>query len=368
LSPQQLLQDQSSRGGTARIYDRIARLVKRVDHGSAGTDVAETLLQSTGLVDTSNIDPKRLSALIEGMRTASPNQAAKLAGQLYKTADTQTVSQAQSYKNAADAMQSLTTWGQRAAYMFENMTTHLFNQPPAPVPTRALPGMTLDQTRVYALSNPAGYARRLAASQGGGHVGTGAITYGAGTDNALLQGIAVRNIAGSLNYAGSDIVRDDLAAAQKNGVSAAALLAMQSQESGFNPNAVSRDGGYGLAQFTDPAVARKYLHVKPGQDWHAAALDPKRAAEGQAEYLADLIKQTHGNEQAALSMYNGGVHPGKAALAYGAGVEKRAQQTADRLDVHVDVTVHDQNGQRLPHTINQRRTVTGGRTHGPPPR
>jgi len=367
MSPQQLLQAQSSKGGTAQLFDRISGLVKRVDHGPAGTDVAESLLSSSGLVDTSNIAPERLSALIEGMRTASPDQASKLAGQLYKTADTQAVSQTQSYKNAADAMQALTTWGQRAAYMFENMTTQLFNQPSAPVPTKPLPGMTLDETRVYALSNPAGYARRLAVSQGRGGTQsgrTGAITYGPGTDNAQLQGIAVRNMAGGLNYANPGIVNDDLAAAKRNGVSAATLLAMQSQESGFNTNAVSRDGGFGLSQLTDAATARKYLHVKPGQDWHAAALDPKRAAEGQAEYLAALLKQSGGNEALALARYNGGTSPGAAAQRYGRVVEQNAQDVATRMDVHVDVTVHDTQGRTLPST---HRTVSGGKSYSPPP-
>lgn len=367
LTPQQLLMDQSTKGGTARLYDKIAGFVKKVDHGPAGTDVTESLLQQTGLMDLSGLGPQQQAALVEGLRTARPGQAAKLAAQLSTSADARTVSPTQSYKNAADAMQSLTSWTDRAALAFQNLTTQLFNQPAAPVPTKPLPGLTLDQTRVYALSNPAGYARRLAASQGRGGTQTGArgaITYGPGTDNAQLQGIAVKNIAGTLNYAPGDIVTDDLAAAKRNGVSAATLLAMQSQESGFNPSAVSRDGGFGLSQFTDAATARRYLHVKPGQDWHAAALDPKRASEGQAEYLATLLKQSGGNEQLALSHYNGGNHPGATAQRYGRIVEQNTQDVANRMDVHVDVVVRDQSGRTLPSTS---RTVAGSKAYTPPP-
>lgn len=369
MTPQQLLRDQSgARGGTAQIYDRIAGLVKRVDHGPAGTDVAESLLSSSGLVDTSNIDPKRLSALIEGMRTAAPDQASKMAAQLYKTADTKTVSQDKSYKDAADAMQSLTTWGQRAAYMFENWSTQLVNSAPTPPPTKALPGMSLQATQEYARMDPAAYQAALhSGTAAGSSAPSGSLpgySYGVGTEFARQQGIAVKNINGTMNYANPGIVADDLTAAKRNHVSAATLLAMQSQESSFQAGAISKDHGYGLAQFTDDKAARQYLHVKPGQDWHAAALDPKRASEGQAEYLAALLKQSGGNEVLALSRYNGGNKPGAKAQHYGSVVERNAQDVANRMDVHVDVTVHDQSGRTLPSTS---RTVAGSKAYTPPP-
>ncbi len=347
MSPQQLLSAQTSKGGTAQIYDRIAALVRRVGKGPNGVTNAETVLDQTGLI-TPPSSPGQYAKLIEGMLKGTPGQASQKAAQLYNQADKQAVSQDKSYRDAAAATRDNTTAVNLLRYGLQDFATHLLNGTTRP------PGTT------YGPPDP---ATRIPGTTSG-LVGT---TYGTGMHYALHQGVSVKNIKGFAAYAGPDVVQADYAAARRNNVSPATLLAMQAQESGFNSSAVSNDGGYGLAQFTDPTVARKYLHVKPGQDWHAAALNPRRAAEGQAEYLADLIKQAHGNEQAALAMYNGGVHPGKAALAYGAGVEKRAKQTADRLDVHVDVTVHDQNGQRLPHTVNHTRTVVGGRTHGPAP-
>ena len=98
------------------------------------------------------------------------------------------------------------------------------------------------------------------------------------------------------------------------------MLAQGSAESGFNPNAVSRDKNgnpiaEGIAQFT-PATA------------HAMGLkDPFNAQQSIAAQarLDAALYQTHGhNEKQALAAYNGS---GTQAQAYGENVYSAAQQT-----------------------------------------
>jgi len=122
--------------------------------------------------------------------------------------------------------------------------------------------------------------------------------------DAGAQSIRVQTTHGPA-YLKPNIVHGAEAASRKTGVPLAILLAQAAQESGGDPHAVSPDGGYGAYQFTNDAAARKYLHVAPGQDWHGAAYDPKRSAEGAAEMDADLYKRAGGNWQKALASYNG---------------------------------------------------------------
>jgi len=147
------------------------------------------------------------------------------------------------------------------------------------------------------------------------------------------QSIRVHTTHGDA-YLKPNIVHGAEAASRKTGVPLAILLAQAAQESSGDPHQVSPDGGYGAYQFTNDAAARKYLHVAPGQDWHGAAYDPKRSAQGAAEMDADLYKNAGGNWQKALASYNG---TGPAAEHYGAAVYGNAQDVEHRLEVVVHV-------------------------------
>lgn len=98
----------------------------------------------------------------------------------------------------------------------------------------------------------------------------------------------------------SGIARD---AARRHGVPEDLFLRLVQQESGWNPNAESRKGAYGLAQLM-PATARK-LGVN--------RKDPKQNLEGGARYLKQQYA-TFGSWRLALAAYNAG--PG-AVQKYG---------------------------------------------------
>ena len=84
-------------------------------------------------------------------------------------------------------------------------------------------------------------------------------------------------------------------AGSRYGVDPALLAAVASQESGFNPQAVSAAGAQGLMQFM-PTTARS-LGVNP--------LDPASAVDGAARYLSSLTQQ-FGSTPLALAAYNAG--------------------------------------------------------------
>jgi len=92
-------------------------------------------------------------------------------------------------------------------------------------------------------------------------------------------------------------------AAARYGVSAPLLAAVASQESGFDPQAVSSAGAQGLMQFMPSTAAG--LGVNP--------LDPASAIDGAARYLSGLTSQ-FGSTSLALAAYNAG--PG-AVRQYG---------------------------------------------------
>ncbi len=73
---------------------------------------------------------------------------------------------------------------------------------------------------------------------------------------AERQGLQVPNLKGSPQYAPPAIVSDIVAAAHADKLSPGVLLAQAAQESGFSPTIVSKDGGRGLFQFTDPQVGQ----------------------------------------------------------------------------------------------------------------
>jgi hypothetical protein len=88
-------------------------------------------------------------------------------------------------------------------------------------------------------------------------------------------------------------------AAQRWNVSGVLLAAQLHQESGFNPNAVSKAGAQGIAQFM-PATARGYGLSNP--------FDPAASIDAQAHLMRDLLRQ-FGAVPLALAAYNAGPAP-----------------------------------------------------------
>jgi peptidoglycan DL-endopeptidase CwlO len=112
-------------------------------------------------------------------------------------------------------------------------------------------------------------------------------------------------------------------AGARHGVDPALLAAVASQESGFDPTAVSSAGARGLMQFM-PATARS-LGVDP--------LDPASAVDGAARYLAQLTRQ-FGSAELGLAAYNagpgtvsryGGIPPYPETQAYVRAVTSKAE-------------------------------------------
>jgi soluble lytic murein transglycosylase-like protein len=112
-------------------------------------------------------------------------------------------------------------------------------------------------------------------------------------------------------------------AGARHGVDPALLAAVASQESGFDPTAVSSAGARGLMQFM-PATARG-LGVDP--------LDPASAVDGAARYLAQLTRQ-FGSTELGLAAYNagpgtvsryGGIPPYPETQAYVRAVTSKAE-------------------------------------------
>ena len=122
-------------------------------------------------------------------------------------------------------------------------------------------------------------------------------TAGANGWNAIT-GTPFRTASGTNPYA--DLFA---AASQKYGVPAALLSAVAKQESGYDPNAVSRAGAKGLMQLM-PGTARTLGVTNP--------FDPSQAIDGAARMLRDLTHR-FGSTELALAAYNAG--PG-AVLKY----------------------------------------------------
>jgi len=359
MTPEQLTKDQTSKGGTAEIYDRIASLVRRVGRGPHGVTTAETVLNSTGLIDSSQLNPTTYRNLIRGMLTGTPDQATAKAAQLYTQADAQRKTEAQALQDTAHKMQDLSTWTERVSYWFQNLTTHGFNAPPPPPPG---PPPVIDS---HAGGNKGPWAAAQAALQSEQRSNFPQYAMDQAANALKMQG-PVRT---GLTVRGSKISGALYAQAyQASGgdPETLAILLAQMQKEATNPRThmvdpsiISTDGGRGLGQWTDPHVARKYL----GKDWRNAALDPAKSLAGMVAYDKDLLKGTGGNVPLALAQYNGGPRPNAQALQYGQQVFATAQDITGQINVVVTVK-HDGTATAQ---VQQQRVVVGAKSHYVPP-
>ncbi|QYK54625.1 MAG: lytic transglycosylase domain-containing protein [Fimbriimonadaceae bacterium] len=94
--------------------------------------------------------------------------------------------------------------------------------------------------------------------------------------------------------------------AEKHGVDPKLFQALITQESGFNPKAVSPAGALGLSQLM-PKTAKSLGVTDP--------FNATQNLEGGAKYLAQMMKEFNGDTKLALAAYNAG--PGAVRRAGG---------------------------------------------------
>ena len=118
-------------------------------------------------------------------------------------------------------------------------------------------------------------------------------------------------------------------ASRKYGVSYDLLTAMAQQESGFNPDAVSRSGAMGIMQIM-PETAKELGLEHP--------FDAYENIMAGAKYISDKLKEFNGNVDKALAAYNAGssavkrydgVPPYGETLSYVKNIKAIMQRGAD---------------------------------------
>lgn len=357
MSPTAFLQAQTSQGGMASIFDRIAGLVKRTDVGPSGLFATESILQSTGLLNTQNLSPQQIATMLTQMKNATPQQAEKLAGKLYTQASHQATSQADSYKKAAAAIDNLTTWTDRLSTAFQNFITNFLNAP-----------------NRYS-SSPRTQAEGLMGQTTTGHPPT-LTDYSARAVQYMMTGQGIPGAAGiSLTKADGRRVTitaqqltDMRQASRMSGVPLGILAEQAVAETGdlpghagmLDPTARSSAGALGLGQFMPATIkdlASNPTYGLPINTFfkHFDPMNQKQAIEGMALYDSLLYGQYQSYPQ-ALNAYNTG-HPN---TGYGTAVYNQDQ------NITVTVRVIDQNGRTMqPDTTH--RVRTGAKHHGPPP-
>jgi len=237
-------------------------------------------------------------------------------------------------------------------------------------PTRPLQG---DNTAILAPPSPYDLGIKPIGSGPQAATPHGFVPNAPGLAAAQRQGLQVPNLQGSEKYASPSIVNDIVSAARADKLSPGPLLAQAAQESGFSPTAISKDGGRGLFQFTDPHVGQNYtnqalkeLGINADMDWHQAAMNPRIAARMGADYDKDLLAGTHGNWARAAAQFNAGPHgwdltnkPGQGQM-YGVGVAGNGETVQHQLQI--TVRTEDQNGRQTGQT-RVAHTITGGTGH-----
>lgn len=111
------------------------------------------------------------------------------------------------------------------------------------------------------------------------------------------QGSQATGQAGSLGAKAAAFAPVIEGTAARYGLDKDLLNAVIRQESGFNPNAVSKCGATGMMQLM-PETARQLGVTNP--------TDPVQNIDGGARYLKGLIDQFNGNIPMALAAYNAG--------------------------------------------------------------
>jgi hypothetical protein len=303
----------------AQIWDRLSGLVKQTDQGPAGTFVSEALLQGTGLLDMSSLNTKQQAKVVSLLAQGKSGQAQALAAQYDKQSPTQGFDA--SIQTAAGKMRDLTGQTDRAKQALDDFGSSLLTW----------------VTNLFGSNGQAHTAPKTSSTTAGGKYTIG----NQAAFQSLMSGGRIGNTHGGA-YARADQVQAAWAASGGDPRVFSLMLAQMSQESNFNPNARSADGGVGIAQFTDAGVGRKYL----GANWRQAAMDPNKAMRGLASYDRDLLATYGGSLTRAAAAYNGDPHPNAQAQAYGNAVGGVAQHIEGSLDVTVTVkdgkgTVHD---------------------------
>jgi soluble lytic murein transglycosylase-like protein len=126
--------------------------------------------------------------------------------------------------------------------------------------------------------------------------GTSSAVSTSSTSNAFQKALNTSTVADTTSTATSykDIF---IEASRKYGVSYDLLTAMAQQESGFNPEAVSKSGAMGIMQIM-PATAKELGLSHP--------FDAYENIMAGANYISQKLKQYHGNVDKALAAYNAG--------------------------------------------------------------
>jgi len=104
-------------------------------------------------------------------------------------------------------------------------------------------------------------------------------------------------------------------AATDTGLPENVVAAQVSEESGFNPNAVSPAGAEGMFQF-EPATAASY--------GGGNLFDPSQEVKDYEAYMDSLLKQENGNVYAALEAYNEGPGNLQAGSGYASTILSNA--------------------------------------------
>jgi len=139
-----------------------------------------------------------------------------------------------------------------------------------------------------------------------------------------LYAAKIQQVNGNISEAvATKIAQRMLEKSEQYGVDPRLVFALVTQESGFNPHAVSPVGAQGLGQLM-PATARS-LGVKD-------AFDITDNLDGTVHYLSGLMDTFHGNSQSALAAYNAG--PGNVQRYGGVPPFPETQNYVQTISAH----------------------------------